>query len=926
MGAPGAAESSGDGGLTHFEDTEGNSYDVPSSYVPRFKEIIKNQGVQIVGEPEVGLFSGLEESAPPEADQSDPFSPERMDQATEAWFGPMEKDPDAGTGAYDLPPLGSDVEDLDAGVSQGGEPQNDVSTVPPAPIVPPVAGDRAAREKAWAEGTEDLDRDTQTVGRGVHSPLKVPRYTKAESSGRGYLDQAGWGTGDEGAGIGGMADESARRGYDSGHSSGTGFVDSLLRYFGADIPMRVDRQAKENEGALLKDPAGNVVRDQKGDAMRAPPKDTVETSMEYGESGEWGEGAINNPKSLERAAKANRGAPVATLGREPVPRAAGRDVNAPEEESNTLLDSLLNYSSAGRAQGRPGETYKKAFGDTSGAYLDDEKTAQKDNPLSYGGAGFMAGVPQSFFLRLLGAPARVKEAIQAAERAGPGWAKFGERVAAGAVDALKNPGNIASSVLSGFGHSEGDTVGERLGNAAKGAAMEHVVGAALAAPAEAVLKVPREYGRETHSKFTNDLHSPEVAPTLVTAENAGTGLEAFSKRTGAPGYALTSEKGVRPSAELHAAQQAALRPPKTEAPGTHPVLQSDEPGHELGLALSSVDDAPAMERRRISGEPGQELRARAAESLTNAAENQRVKTVAWIRQQKKDYFASPEGQQEIPLSVVLDHFPDAPELRHRLLRKFRRPPYEPPRQFHESPVRRDAEGHRMAPIGRAAERRLQAPEPVPERMINAEELDTAIQFADTHGKSWTGKIEHADLPNSFKAYADYLREEVRNNAYKGLQAIDDNAHKYLGQWEANVSQIGIDPRTSPVRTELHNQHTLQVYNRLGDFKDQPLMREAVDDLAQFGADVKLVEQAEALAAQRKLVKDQHTGTGPGRYGLGKVHKKLNLIDPGLRAAGLENLGLNAQGAVRGGMAAPVNDYIYKLLGKQPNQSSEEDQQ
>jgi hypothetical protein len=211
MGTPGTAGSGGDAGLVHFEDVEGNTYDVPPDYVSRFKEIIKGQGVQLVDEPEAPSSSAAPSSSDPYGGLLGPEDIQAAHDLRTEWDGLKSGE------NTDSDMAGGD--DMDAGVPF----DEDAGTSPSAP------SDAGAGASSPSDAVKeslaliaDLDHGDRTVGRGIHSPLK-PKPGAWESFGRGAADTAGFGFSDEAAGVGAAAGElqarmvprASRRGYDA---------------------------------------------------------------------------------------------------------------------------------------------------------------------------------------------------------------------------------------------------------------------------------------------------------------------------------------------------------------------------------------------------------------------------------------------------------------------------------------------------------------------------------------------------------------------------------------------------------------------------------------------------------------------------------------------------------------------------------------
>jgi hypothetical protein len=97
-----------------------------------------------------------------------------------------------------------------------------------------------------------------------------------------------------------------------------------------------------------------------------------------------------------------------------------------------------------------------------------------------------------------------------------------------------------------------------------------------------------------------------------------------------------------------------------------------------------------------------------------------------------------------------------------------------------------------------------------------------------------------------------------------------------------------------------------------------------------------MDRSRGVAATQRLIAEAKQGgaaaararaignTVPPRFSIG-----LPNMSPGMRAAGMANLGLNSQAVIRSAMSAPVSppnlQYLYKLLGVRPEQQSQEPQ-
>lgn len=552
--------------------------------------------------------------------------------------------------------------------------------------------------------------------------------------------------------------------------------------------------------------------------------------------------------------------------------------------ANKVIDPVLRFLGADipmrqgpiehathRGYGAPTQDLSKTLAlsghDATADYLGNDKQAYAAHPAAYIAGSVTAGVPQAIAMRGLGGASRAAEAEAAAARSGTGIAGWAERTIAGGKDALTNPGNLLSAALSGHGHAEGETARDTARSGFQGFAGEYLGGAAAAPFAEALLTPGRMWGRAT-MKTLEDSGSNAAAVDFRSALNAGAQPETFAKPKKFVGGGVTSEEGLRPGPEM-----------------------AEQYAHSASLG---------------SAQPAEDLRMHAADRLTGAVESERAEAVGWIRSNKAAYFESPEGTREIPASLVLDRVPDR-SARVRIEGKLRPAPYsEPPLPFSRTP------GAYTQQSG---------------RMINAKELDSIIQAADDQAKTYSGKVEVGPA-RDFAEYVAYLRE-VRDQEFPGLAEIDAAGHGLLSRWEAKASQLGIDQRVSGVDTTEGSQHAQAVYNRLGQ-PENPMTKRAINGLAAQDPEVApLTQRSQGISAQQRLVAGAKQADKTPLVKVGPIKLGGMDLSPGMRVAGMQNLGLNSQGALRGGMTAgaPVTpaewQMLMRLLGQDPNTQQEQ---
>lgn len=793
--------------LIEYQDDLGNTYKFPIEHRALFEQGMKAQGRTVSPVRSSAGQGGQGGLVPPAGSgQAGGGSADSMGGVE---FGPMERDQEAGSGAYDLP---------------WGESDSDLPSTPyvaQGPPYDPEAIDAARTQEELDKMLRgELPHDARMTRRDIDAPLKVQRFSGGESTGRGYLDEASWGFDDEASGVGGMADQAALA------TGSNGFIDSLLRSWG---------------GA---DPKADAAAFDIG--APAPERRWADIPPEYGASipatdARGGQAIDESIPEFDDAGKPNdrRKYLPQRLRTGPVERTTERGYDAPVQGA--------------------AEDYAQAFGGARQSYAKESKAAFDEDPLTFTGGMAMAAVPKQFLMRSLGlgpAGTTAREAEEAAARSSD-WVS---RAAAGATDAFTNPGNIVSSITSGLGHAEGDTWLKRLISAVGGAATEHAIGAAFAPAAELALNIPRNIGRGQLRKLTNPIHNPGEAQTLTTAMNAGANLEAFAKperpitlANPLPGHPLTSERGIRPSLKYRAVQQA------------------------LGAQPAGMKSA----------QPGPEIWAAAADNLTRAAEKQRTTTVNWIAGEKQKIFQSPEGQRVIMTRPLLK---GTPRLAHSLIGEH-------------------SKNHGGGLWG-----------------VNAEQFEKIIQSA-------SDKAREYDLHQQVDAarqWADITRDlrKLREKIYPSIHVIDRQGAALLSKLEANLTQLGISRRASPIDTTPGSEHAQTIYQQTGTFEDSPQTRRAVAELVRYGADPELARQAAGAVATENLIGEAKANKGQARWHLRNLSTKLAPFDPGMRVAGLTNLGLNAQGAIRAPVSTPAKkaarEYMMYLLGMRPPGNTSEE--
>jgi hypothetical protein len=928
----------GDPGIVRFEDEHGGLHEFPAIYRQQWEQWMQGKKTR---------YAELPEGMDPGSDSVIWTQPKPGDVFDDTQYGMVEEDPEAASGAYDLPRPGTD--------------QPDAGT-PPDPVE--AKGEQnwsdsvARRHRPGADGP--LSPDARTVGRGTDAPLQEERYSAGESLGRGYLDQAAWGFDDEAAGLGGVYDEMTRDGI-----AQMPWLDSLLRNLpfglGADIPMRVDRTVMGEGRKFERDKDGELVRFQStGNPIREPGEREIRSQMAY----KWPPDIENyDPARIEATQSLE---PVTKHWRGSAPRTEGRGVDA--EPQGRLLD------------------YADAALESRENYSKHNKESFEEDP-----AGFMAGsafaaIPQSALTRrLLPGATSAQEADAAVRRAGPGVGKFIERAAAGAKDAVFNRGNAASAALSSAGHMEGDTPTEMAKSAGGSFLTEMVTGAIGSVIAEILLNPARSAGRGIMNRLEDSFKNPHHAQTIVTARNAGMAPEAWEKPEGRGLFGdgtTTSEMGVRPGEKMRAAQRDLLKgtplepDPRTPAPmpGDAPTVEDWAPpkGHRqpplppgwqppqapsakppptpepvqlrLGIEDSgppagsrsgpplrlelevpaegatpagqlklAVEDSPApATRSRRSALVGEELGKKSADNLTMAAETQRKEVEKWINTQKKEFFNSDEGKKVITEPMLKEeltkHHPRSKAWSYieehlktfggERTNRWTMPPHdgvpgEPP------------------PLPKAA-----MPEGKRGKYRGLQAIDLDEMITDTSDKM---KAYKGERPHDQQRYWKDIHDELvgfRQRHYKRLEQVAQQGHERLNKREANATVLGIPREASPIQTERNSPHAQAIMQRLGQFKDNPQIQEAVTNLKGYGANPELSEQAAGALATQQLISDAQKGGIGWNARFGPLHANLGKYNPGMRPAGLANLGLNSNAAV-GGASREWIQWMAHLLGIEP---------
>jgi hypothetical protein len=781
MGTPGAAGSgAGPSGLVHFEDTDGNTYDIPAQNADAFKQLMREEYVQIVGEPELQDVPLWAKPSPP-PDPNKPSMQERMDEAAfgpdaGVEFGPVEPYPDNDAGAYDLPMPGRD------------------SAGPAGPVDAKLqqSRDELAASDARRAGQKDLTSGDRTHGRGVYSN-KIEPPGQLETIGRSWLDVAGAGFQDEGAGLGGMWDELT-----TGTPVGK-YTDSLLRNVGIDIPMRVERQVQT--------PA-HAVADNAEQRVEVPAGVETQTTMGYKEK----------PKGY-----AKEGA--VTKARQATPRTETQGRDAPEQ------GALSRYGDA--------------FMGPKQQYAQRDEEAFDAHPVTRFVSGIVPNVAQTIAGRwLMSGASAADEAAGAVARAGPGVGKWIERSAAGAKDVLTNRGSLAQAGAQGFGHAEGRSFTEWLLSGMAGAGGEVAGGLAAVGPAEIALTPPRWLGRDTERKLMDPNSSDAHLHNL--ARNAGAEYEMSHKPAkGRVKRPLTGARGLRPGEGMQKA----------------------------------IDEAKA----RGSGDPVDLRRTEAATRVAGVLDDNSQRLLKNLEDTRGDYYVNPEGAQGISGD---DFFTGVePEMRAELVAKLR--------QLRVS----DAELH-----GREAF--------TPEGSANARVFDRLLEYVDNKAKTHKSdrrfgeEADYADLARRLRSI-----QETEGN-FRGGRVIADNHAQAMREHEAHKTQFGIPVESKGVNRTPGGADVEAIKTRLKQgpstsLSDATRELELGDPPAGVPGDRQtgeLLRDWAGLDAQHRLMADAEDAEGLGVARGGKAGKGVSVqipdLWPGMRAAGMQNLGLNSQAGAR----------------------------
>jgi hypothetical protein len=734
--------------------------------------------------------------------------------------------------------FGAPASDMDANAGMG-ESEDD-----------PLAASREALAASRAMESQDqgLRNEARTVGRGVDSP-QVP--SMGETAWRSPVDLYSLGFDDTMAGIGAMGDEFAR-------STGLGglaarYLDPVLRLggYGADIPMRVDRQVMGEGRKLQRDAGGEVARDADGNPVREPGQVETQSQMAY-----------SAPPQSESATVAMR---------EPAQH------NFQQGKHGVPMTAF--------------DTYLNAGADESQEYERSNQEAFEANPGTRFAMGVFTGAPLAVLARRLGSRTTgTAEADAATARAGP-QGDWVSRAAAGAVDATTKPGNIGYALTSGAGHAKGERPLELAADAAWQAAGEMAVNAIGSAPAEIALELPRAAGRSVTRKLRSLQRNPLGAQTVRTAmDQGGTQFETFRKPEGFFWDPLTSERGVRGG----------------------PVVR----------------EAEAESLMRGSAQPAEDLRERASNQVTKGLENQRSTETQWIHDEKQDVFQK-EGKAPVDEKGLMAEFgeemPPSAQARGRAyvqsrLRRFGPPPQPPPQPQWSFP-------------GQPPPPPTVQPKNTPQiEGVDARDLDDMIRVTSDRGKEFKGEDPNNEA-FEWQKIAEALRR-VRDRHYPRLRAIDDKASQKLSEFEANASGMGINQNVSPVDTTAGSAHSLSAYERLEQAQGKPPIRSALDRLKPWNPEAAAtMDRSRGIAATQRLIAEAKQG-GPAAVARARViggsppRASVGFpdISPGMRAAGMQNLGLNSNAVLREAMSKAVTPedlaYVYALLGKRIAEPSE----
>jgi len=333
------------------------------------------------------------------------------------------------------------------------------------------------------------------------------------------------------------------------------------------------------------------------------------------------------------------------------------------------------------------------------------------------------------------------------------------------------------------------------------------------------------------------------------------------------------------------AMNAGARAETFQKPMPGPIPTTSEAGYRPGRRMRAD-----LERAR-EGAPTQtpntveQIRRRSANNITDALKAQRDEVVERAATRNREAFAKPENQQVIDADDIYDRV--EPETYRYLV-----------------------DGGYMHPPSGA---RSSTPQGAP-RFLTAERLDRAITRASDQAKEYTN-LKATDQAAVAERLASDLRR-VREQTYPELHEIAKETEQNLARLQENMVSMGVPRNRQPITDEDANL----VYDRLGQYEDNAMTQAGVERLGPWGADTQLAEQGVGQSAMAELIAAQQALGPMSRNPLGVMRTILNAVKPGMRAAGMENLGLNTQAALRG----PTREYLQYLLGPYaPGPTSEE---
>jgi len=350
--------------------------------------------------------------------------------------------------------------------------------------------------------------------------------------------------------------------------------------------------------------------------------------------------------------------------------------------------------------------------------------------------------------------------------------------------------------------------------------------------------------------------------------------------------AMRSEiNNPKDAARIVTAMNAGTRAETFEKPMPGPNPTTSAAGYRPGRRMRADLDRAREGAPTQTPNTAEQMRRRSANDITDALKRQRDHAVDRAATRNKEAFAKPENQHVIDADHIQDTY--KPETYRYLVGEGYMHPAPGPR----SPTPSGAE-----------------------RYLTAKQLDQAIDTASDQAEEYTNSGAVKQAAAAERVVTD-LRL-IRENNYPELHEIAKETEQNLSRLQENLVSMGIPRNRKPIT----NEDAELVYNRLAQYKDNAMTQAGVERMGPWGADAQLAEQAVGQNARSELVAEQQALGPMSKNPLGVIRTILSAVKPGMRAAGMENLGLNTQAALRG----PTREYLQYLLGPYaPGPTSEE---